>query len=262
MVVVATAPVRDLPGPVSPDSVSFDEIVHGTGRAAGLRLGAGCGSGTGSGGEGQATPAVTLVPDGPAAHFRRIVGVLSYQIGNVLSTVAFALFLFLAVGPHLFPYQTMTMLTGSMVPTINPGDVAVDTRTSIYDLKPGDIITYRIPVEDHRIVSHRIITVTTETNGSVTVQTKGDANPSNDPWTANFTSGTMWRVDTVIPKIGEGIRFFREPGVARVTVYVAPVVGAVLALSIIWTPRRRSNKQPDPHDIQYHQSPFAKEPTR
>lgn len=104
MAVVTTAPVRDLPEAVSPESVSFDEIVRGEGRAAELGLGQGI------------TPSVTLVPrrrfSSPAG--RSLPALLLYQLGNLLSTLAFALFLFLAVGPHLFPYQTMTMLTGSM----------------------------------------------------------------------------------------------------------------------------------------------------
>ncbi len=127
MAVVTTAPVRDLLEPVSPESLSFDEIVRGYGRAAEIGLGK------------RVLPSVTLVPQ---RHFRssrgsKLLARTLYQIGNVFSSFAFALFLFLAIGPHLFPYQTMTMLTGSMVPTINPGDIAVDTRASIYDSGPA-----------------------------------------------------------------------------------------------------------------------------
>lgn len=246
MAVVTTAPVRNLPEPVSPESLSFDEIVRGDGRAAEMGLGKGI------------TPSVTLVPcrrfatpAGPSLPARVL-----YQLGNLLSTAAFALFLFLAVGPHLFPYQTMTMLTGSMVPKIKPGDVAVDTRVTIYDLKPGDIITYHIPVEDNRVVSHRIVSIKPEPDGSLTVQTKGDANQANDPWVANFAGGTVWRVTTVIPKIGEGIRFLRKPGVSEIARYAAPALLIAIALPAIWRPRRRRG-EPDPHDVQTRHSPFA-----
>jgi signal peptidase len=246
MAVVTTAPVRDLPEPVSPESLSFDDIVRGEGRAAEMGLGAG------------KTPSVTLVPRrrfaAPAG--RSLPNRVIHQLGNLISTLAFALFLFLGVGPHLFPYQTMTMLTGSMVPKIKPGDVAVDTRVAIYDLKPGDIITYHIPVEDNRIVSHRIVSIKPEPDGSLTVQTKGDANAANDPWVANFEGGTVWRVDTVIPKIGEGIRFLRKPGVTEVARYVAPALLIAIALPAIWRPRRR-RPEPDPHDVQTRRSPFA-----
>lgn len=246
-VVITTAPVRDLPEPVSPEMVSFDEIVQGTGRAAEMGLGSGV------------SPSVTLVPHGvlQVVRGRHLTGRIAYQIANLFSTLAFGLFLFLAVGPHLFPYQTMTMLTGSMVPTINPGDVAVDTRVAIYDLKPGDMITYHIPVDDHRVVTHRIVAVRTEPDGSVTVQTKGDANDSNDPWTANFAGGTVWRVKTVIPHIGEGIRFLRQPGVSEITRYAAPAALVLLALSVIWKPTARRPSEPDPHDEQTLRSPFA-----
>jgi signal peptidase I len=246
-VVTTTAPVRDLLEPVSPESLSFEEIVQGSGRAAELGLG-------------RRVPAsVTLLPHPRLRSSRgsKLLFRLLYQAGNVFSSFAFALFLFLAVGPHLFPYQTMTMLTGSMIPTINPGDIAVDTRVSVYDLRPGDMITYHIPVQDNRVVTHRIVSIDSEPDGSVTVQTKGDANPANDPWTANFAGGTLWRVHTVIPHVGEGIRFFRRPGVAEAARFVAPAIVVLIALSVIWRPKPRRPDQPDPHDEQTRHSPFA-----
>ncbi|MBT0767616.1 signal peptidase I [Kineosporia sp. J2-2] len=246
MAVVTTAPNGDLPC-ATPQDVTFDEIVSGTGRAAEIGLGT------------AVAPSITLVPRRKltAPRERTLIAQILYHLGNLVSTLAFALFLFLAVGPHLFPYQTMTMLTGSMAPTIEPGDVAVDSRVSVYDLRPGDIITYHIPVEDNRIVSHRIVSVTPEPDGSVTVQTKGDANPGNDPWVANFAGGTAWRVDTVIPKIGQGIRFLRQPGVAEVARFAAPALLVAITLPAIWRPTRRRRTDPDPHDVQYRNSPFA-----
>ncbi|GAB3244463.1 signal peptidase I [Kineosporia babensis] len=243
-VVTTIAPVHDLPETVCP---TFDEIVQNTGPAAEMGLGQ------------AAHPSVTLTPHRLFAEARwaQLLGRVLYQIGNIVSTLAFSLFLFLAVGPHLFPYQTMTMLTGSMSPTIDPGDVAVDTQASIYDLRPGDMITYQIPIDDNRVVTHRIVEVRPEPDGSITVQTKGDANPANDPWQANFEGGTVWRVKTVIPHIGQGIRFFQQPGVAQVALYLAPALAAALVLQAIWRPRSRRRKGVDPHDEQTRCSPFA-----
>ncbi len=44
---------------------------------------------------------------------------------TVLPSTAAAAFLLLAIGPHVFGYRTATMLTVSMSPGINPGDVVV-----------------------------------------------------------------------------------------------------------------------------------------
>src|SRR6476659_6643659 len=89
-----------------------------------------------------------------------------------LAIVAFAV---LAVGPHVFGYRTLTMLTGSMAPQINPGDVTIVTPINTADITPGMIITYHIPVGDHALISHRVLSVTHDAAGAVTIQTKGDA---------------------------------------------------------------------------------------
>ena len=48
-------------------------------------------------------------------------------VGNLLLLLCLAVFLLVAVGPHVFGYRTATMLTGSMEPGIMPGDVVVTT---------------------------------------------------------------------------------------------------------------------------------------
>ena len=48
-------------------------------------------------------------------------------LGNLLLLLCLAVFLLVAVGPHVFGYRTATMLTGSMEPGIMPGDVVVTT---------------------------------------------------------------------------------------------------------------------------------------
>ena len=51
---------------------------------------------------------------------------------TILLIVAALVFLFLAVGPRFLNYQTSTMLTGSMSPGINPGDVVVSVLSLIH----------------------------------------------------------------------------------------------------------------------------------
>src|SRR6478735_3513033 len=97
-----------------------------------------------------------------------------------LAIVAFA---GLAVGPHVFGYRTLTMLTGSMSPKIDPGDVTIVTPLDVRDVATGMVVTYHIPVADHSLITHRVISVTRGADGSVTIQTKGDANAAADPWT-------------------------------------------------------------------------------
>src|SRR3954470_14592829 len=114
----------------------------------------------------------------------RAAGLATRWAARLLIAVAALALGLLAVGPHVFGYRTMTMLTGSMAPAIDPGDVVVTTPLDVSDVSEGMIISYHIPVDDHRVVTHRVIDVTHASDGTVTVHTQGDANADPDPWTA------------------------------------------------------------------------------
>lgn len=181
-----------------------------------------------------ATPAQSGRPHSPRALLpilRTVAGVLSTSV-LALAAVVFA---FLAVGPHLLHYRTITMLTGSMNPTIRPGDVVVDTPEPAAALRVGQIVTYHIPVLDHHIESHRVATITHNANGTLTFTTKGDANPAPDPWKATVSAkATMWRVRQVVPGIGNAIRDLRSPSVEGPLRWGGLGAIAVLAVAVIW----------------------------
>src|SRR6478736_6871216 len=84
---------------------------------------------------------------------------LGRLVGNLISLACALAFLAIAVGPHLFDYRTSTMLTGSMAPGINPGDMVVTQPKPTADLEVGDVISYQIPVEDHRVETHRVASI-------------------------------------------------------------------------------------------------------
>jgi signal peptidase len=167
--------------------------------------------------------------------FRRIMGKMFKILGSGMLLLAVLVFVFLAVGPRLLGYQTSTMLTGSMAPLINPGDVVVTVPTPVEDIKVGDIITYHIPVEDHRVETHRITEITTTAVGGVAVQTKGDANNGIDPWIATLQGRTVDKQVATIPYAGNAIRALREPLVAQILMYGAPTILVIGMLASIWS---------------------------
>ncbi|GAA5193277.1 hypothetical protein GCM10023346_17660 [Arthrobacter gyeryongensis] len=155
-------------------------------------------------------------------------------ITTTTMVAAVAAFLFLAVGPRVLGYQTSTMLTGSMSPLINPGDVVVTVPVAVQNLKVGDIITYHIPVEDQRVETHRIIDLTVNNQGTATVRTKGDANNGADPWTATLAAGQVDRQVFTVPYLGNAIRALRDPVVLKVLMYGAPAALVIMVLVSIW----------------------------
>ncbi|MDD7837373.1 signal peptidase I [Paenarthrobacter sp. AB444] len=166
---------------------------------------------------------------------RRVAGAVARGIGVGLLVLGALVFLFLAIGPRVLGYQTSTMLTGSMSPLINPGDVVVTVPTPVQDVKVGDIITYHIPVEDQRVETHRIVEITTTADGGVAVQTKGDANNGLDPWIATLQGKTVDKQVATIPYVGNAIRVLREPMVLNTLMYGAPAILVIGMLVSIWT---------------------------
>jgi signal peptidase I len=154
--------------------------------------------------------------------------------GNLLMLLCLAVFLLVAVGPHVLGYRTATMLTGSMEPGIMPGDVVVTAPKPASELAVGDVISYQIPVEDHRVETHRVVEVKTQKDGAIVFRTQGDANENDDPWTATIQGDTVWEMKAVVPKLGSVIRVLRAPAIQHGIFWIAFGGLLLLGLSTIW----------------------------
>jgi len=181
---------------------------------------------------------------GFAGTARHYVGLIAPWLVRGLLGLAVLTFALLAVGPHLIGYRTMTMLTASMAPEIDPGDVTIVTPIAISEVTEGMVITYHKPIEDHSLVTHRVVSVESAANGTVTVQTKGDANEALDPWTATLEGDTAYEVRAVIPELGHLIQALRAPVVTQVLLYGAPTLLAGWLLLTIWRPTRTEEEDP------------------
>jgi signal peptidase I len=196
--------------------------------------------------------AASVLP--PAGDPRLLIGHYADQAGHVLGLaapwlvrgimgLAVLAFLLLAVGPHVFGYRTMTMLTASMAPQIEPGDVTVATPIDVTDVTEGMVITYHQPIGEHALVTHRVVSVDTSLDGTVTVQTKGDANQAVDPWAATLQGDTAYQVRAVIPELGHLIQALRTPVVTQALTYGAPTLLVGWILMTIWRPTRDEEAQ-------------------
>ena len=82
--------------------------------------------------------------------------------------------------PLAFDARPLTVLSGSMEPTLQTGDVVVAKRVEPRDVRIGDVVTYRSPTR--RLVTHRVRALHQSGERFVFV-TKGDANNSTERWT-------------------------------------------------------------------------------
>jgi signal peptidase len=106
-------------------------------------------------------------------------------------------------------YQLYIVHTGSMMPTLNPGDVVVDQPAS--SVHPGEIVTFRHSTVTNDLVTHRVAAVR---HG--VIRTKGDANRTADLW--HIQPGMVrGAVSHRIPHLGYALVFLKQPaGVAAV----------------------------------------------
>lgn len=129
-------------------------------------------------------------------------------IGSGILTFAMLILLALAVAlvviPKVMGGMSLTVLTGSMRPGIQPGDVVVtegiDTK-SAKDLKIGDVIAFLPYPNDPTLVTHRIIAESVSVDGYSFI-TQGDDNNVADSWNPVHDYQIRGKVMYVIPKIG------------------------------------------------------------
>jgi signal peptidase len=193
----------------------------------------------------QLPPAAEATRTARADLFRATARMAGRWSLRALVAAAVLAFLGLAVGPHVLGYRTMTMLTGSMAPTIEPGDVVVSTPLDVQDVEVGMVITYHIPIDDHRVVTHRVIEVDHTADGTVSVRTQGDANDAPDPWTAVLTGDTAYQVQAVVPEIGNVITALRNDTLSTLFVQLLPVALGIWMLVAIWRPGRDDDDATD-----------------
>ena len=163
-------------------------------------------------------------------------GYAARRLVDVALAVAVLGFLVCVLGPRVFGYQTRIMLTGSMAPVIEVDDVAVNVPERAADVRVGQVLTFHAPVAGGPLVSHRVIAVDRTPDGMTVIQTKGDANPSPDPWKAQLNDATAYRLSFVVPWVGAPIRALRGQ-VGHVAAYLALAGLIGYGLRAIW--RRR-----------------------
>jgi signal peptidase len=157
-------------------------------------------------------------------------------MATLLALAAVVVLAAVAVGPRLGLYRMETVLSGSMQPTFSPGDVIIVTPEPVTAVRPGQVISYQIPIDDHHVESHRVVRIV-EHGPHPVIITKGDNNAEADPWRAQLTSATAWRERLVIPGVGRVIIWMRQPLLQRICVLVIPILLAVWRLVGIWRPR-------------------------
>lgn len=116
--------------------------------------------------------------------------------GWIVTTIVAVAIIWFAVG--LFPVHPTTVISGSMRPALDVGDVVIIAKVSTANIKPGDIIQFREP--EGVTTVHRVVEIQ-ESEGQKFFITQGDANSEPDANPVLFAN-VVGKVIFEIPKIG------------------------------------------------------------
>lgn len=158
---------------------------------------------------------------------------------NISRKVRNALFFTFAITAALIPailtsqygFGFSPILTGSMQPTANPGDLFLTRLVPASSLQVGDIIAINNQITgsyySHRINEMRMV------NGALRIITKGDANesPDRDPFMVSPVSEVSKTIK-VIPNIGQPMVYMNTVQ-GRQSAATFLVVSNILALFVI-----------------------------
>lgn len=173
---------------------------------------------------------------GKKSVFRMIIDIVSWTIFALLMLLAaFLIYYVIATniyarkGERFKPIVSLyTIISGSMLPTIQVYDVVVNQRIDDpTKLQEGDIITFisQSKINYGETITHRIIKVTYE-DGKYYYTTKGDYNlvPDESPVEYNNVIG---KVILKIPQLGQ-VQFFLLKQGAKLFLILIPAFGVLI----------------------------------
>jgi signal peptidase len=135
-------------------------------------------------------------------------------------------------------YRPQPVLTGSMEPALAVGSVTIAKRVPASTVRVGDVITFERPGSPGTI-THRVQRIEMR-NGQRLYTTKGDANPSADPWQLRLP-GQVGRNVADIPYAGYAVLWAGRPQVRAAVIALLTLLLMAGALRAIWgSPRRRT----------------------
>ncbi len=120
--------------------------------------------------------------------------------------------------------------TGSMAPTIQPGDLVVIRQTPLDTIRVGDVIGVRSA--SGAVIVHRVKRID-GAGASLRVTTQGDANPTSEQWTLQRGSEVAL-VRGTLPAIGSAVDAVKGPLVALIVLLAASLLAAS-QLRRIWS---------------------------
>jgi signal peptidase len=173
---------------------------------------------------------MTSVPDTHHSIPRQLANGAGWAVAIALAALALAVAVPLAFGDRPF-----TVLTGSMEPTIAAGDVVIEERISPLEARLGDVVTFKDPEDQGRLLTHRVRSIRRD-GPFLRFVTQGDANNTVEHWRIPL-DGQLGRVLYAIPWVGHLTVLTQTRTGLLLILFVPLLLLGMDELRRIWRPR-------------------------
>jgi signal peptidase len=139
-------------------------------------------------------------------------------------------------------WHATPVLSGSMRPGIQPGDVVITQRVPVSDLRVRDVVVFFPPNQTAHQTVHRIVKLTMK-GTTTSITTWGDANLVPDAAVSSLRGSTAYRMVRVVPLIGYPAIWLQNAGRGLLAIGLGIILLITAAVTI-----SRSDKPSEPSD--------------
>ena len=153
-----------------------------------------------------------------------------------------------AVLTSYFGLSAHTVVSASMEPEIEPGDVIVATQKTSTDVNVGDVVIF-LDRKTWQVQAHRVINKSLK-NNIYTFTTKGDSNSDADGPFEIVNTANLRISSIVIPNIGYALDSLQRNEVRLITGFLLLGIITVLIFTIqARKPKSQNSSQPLSHEL-------------
>lgn len=178
---------------------------------------------------------------------RKVKDIVTWSIVGVLGAIIMTVVIMLLIG-----FKPAVVMSPSMKPNINPGDLVVFKECDFEKLEVGDVITFYMTESSMKnkdvSYTHRIIEIYDDGDGTFTFKTQGDANKTPDSQLIP-QERVLGEVQFVIPWIGR-LFFFLKNNLLVILGVASSVVIFSYILSIYLKEQKRKKNGGDDQNNQ------------
>ncbi len=141
-------------------------------------------------------------------------------------------FIIISVAVLSGSWQIRPILSGSMRPGFSIGGVAITQTIPTSQLKVGDVAVFHPPFLNNTTYIHRIISIS-KSDKQYVIRTKGDDNPTADPWLLRITSKNSYVTRFTLPFIGYLAVWVHSYNGRKALLTIAGIIAIIFVMSLL-----------------------------